>query len=198
MNNKEVLTYFYGYNNQDQSFIDEVFVNGLSNHKGASLITFAWQIKDENKSIEEQAKNFGYNNVLIIKIPKNYIFPKIVDKKLKEIPWPIWKSKDSINEDNNHEATLINNLIYGVYSKKNNTIIENPNYNFLYDPSGLIFDGEQINYFAKNFLFKWHLFSLYRNRFSYEDMKKIDQNKHIWDDSIKQYNNYFEKRGYKR
>lgn len=104
---------------------------------------------------------------LILRVPRSYCC--YLPDKEEQYPMPTHRLTGIERGD----AYIIPELIYGVYDSYNNEFHKNPNYNPLYDPSGLVYDVET----ARNFEFvspQWYQFMQSRAEIPYYKLKRMD------------------------
>lgn len=184
MGQTECLFFLSGRKHMTTKEVRKIFRNGLVTNINSICETLMY-VDANDRNIEYKVKDYGYDMIFVIRIPKLYYNPEVDDGGLKQIPLPLWK------KDNDCEFYLSNNLIYGVYDSVEGTFMYNDNYNQLHDPIGLIFDQHQEKYFSDYNLKLWVRFSKFRRKYNYESLVKIDLNKEIWSDSLRQYKKYF-------
>lgn len=126
-----------------------------------------------------------YNTVFLIKIPKDYFPYKYKGFKSLHIPMPIFKEKEDCNQKSLIHDTypvLIPNLIQGCYNKKRG-FISNPNYNPVYDPSGLKFGYEQLQELHNSFLYDYNK-CIQRNKTPVHELYKDDIEHDRWNEYV--------------
>ena len=193
MNDNEFSYFFHGTTITDSTIINEIFTNGLLNYRGNDMFSTMWPIKINEGELGSKMKEYvgtKGNTVFVIKIPKYYLTPKILNGKLQQIPLPIWKHLSNSGE---HEeiSQLSPELIYGVYLSDNDSFISNPNYSPVHNPTGLQFDNQQIDYLLNNDAMNMYNFAVNRKDKSFEELMQIDNVNHNWDNAITQYSEHF-------
>ena len=193
MNDNEFSYFFHGTTITDTTIINEIFTNGLLNYRGNDMLSTMWPIKIIEGELGSKMKEYvgtKGNAVFVIKIPKYYLTPKILNGKLQQIPLPIWKHLSNSSE-NGKISQLIPELIYGVYLSDNDSFIPNPNYSPVHNPTGLQFDNQQIEYLLNNDAMSMYNFAVNRKDKSFEELMQIDNVNHNWDNAITQYSEHF-------
>lgn len=130
------------------------------------------------------------NTVFVIKIPKYYLTPRILNGQLQQIPLPIWKPLSNFGE-HGEISQLSPELVYDVYFADNDSFIPNPNYSPVHNPTGLQFDNQQIEYLLSNAAMKMYNFAVDRKGKSLEELIQIDNIDHNWDNALVQYSQHF-------
>lgn len=184
-NDKKFIYFLYGMDYTCLQSIEEIFQDGLLNLESNNLDNFAIRVDNKEDLLQNINEYRDYcSNVLIIKIPREYI--EVENNKVA--PLPIWK----ILELYKRKYYLVNSLIYGVYQLKTNTVIYNSNYCPVYDPNGLHYDfGEQtLPLFKKETMDKYH-FMNNRPYGLFEELYEMDTQNKTFDASIEYYNSYF-------
>ena len=180
---KNYIYYLFGSSNVNDDVINEsIFKNGLANYKGNDINSSAIYIDATEEELLNIIKDFNYDTSFIIKINKMYLFPKVINGTLKQIPLPIWRRKNGI-------SYLSNELIYFAYKKSGDKVFYNPMYSELHDPTGLQFDKKQKEIFDDNKILRWQKFYKLRDSLDYEKLKKIDIDYNLWQSAIDQYSN---------
>lgn len=183
MNKNDMMYFVSGSTVDTDTSIDDVFRVGITSMSNNISTTFMYaNISDDE--IDEFCKDYGYETVYVIRIPKLYLMPKVKNNNLVQIPLPIWK-KDV------NRYLLSNELICGAYIKRDNTFVVNPNYKELHNPIGLSFDKKQESIFDEYNINRWQRFYKLRDKLSYDEIIKIDKEYKIWDSATSQYANYF-------
>ena len=179
--------YIYETKKSDSSTMNDAFNFGLISTKGPDLDSCMMKVEDPTKlqSIIEYSK---YKCVYVVKIPKMFLQPRVVDGELKQIPMPMWE----LNIDGTH--SFKSSLIHGAYNKKIREYFPNKFYNEVYNPNGLQFDLQQTEYFKKHNLTRWVKFDQYRTDKPFYSLKNIDRKHLIWKSAMTQYTDYYNKR----
>ena len=185
--NIKYIYYLYGIKKMNCNTVNAVFSEGIVSFNGPDIKRCMIKLGESMGSIEEVTTSNGFQCVFIIKIPKMYLYPKVEDGKLKQVPVPMWEERGGAD-------IFKSSLIHGAYSVVDQTYFENEFYNEVYNPNGLQFDSEQVNYFIEMNMTRWIKFNLYRKKRTYEELLKIDRTKTIWKDAITQYTSYYNKR----
>ena len=188
MNNEEFLYFFHGTSVNDSSKINEIFNNGLINYRGNDMQSTMWPMKVNNGELAKEMKGHAGtkgNAVFVIKIPKYYLTPKIVNGQLQQIPLPIWKKLSNVSKYEDI-SQLSPELVYGVYITENDSFIQNPNY-----PTGLQFDNRQIEYLLNSEAIGMYNFAVSRKDKSFEELAQADNIAHNWDNALTQYSKLF-------
>ena len=126
INNDEFSYFFHGTSITDSTIINEIFKNGLLNYRGNDMLSTMWPIKIKEGKLGIKMKEYSGikgNTVFIIKIPKYYLIPKILNGRLQQIPLPIWKHLSNSGEQGGI-SQLSPELIYGVYISDNDSFIK--------------------------------------------------------------------------
>lgn len=192
--NNEYVYFLYGTTIFNEDEVGEIFENGIINPNG-------YRIKDIMKTIDIPAGDIANrtkaasaaiegNNIFVIKIPKIYLEPRIINGRLIENPIPIWKKIENTNE---HESAIIlpPELVYGVYDKQKNKFKLSPNCSPIFDPSGMQYDDSQIEYFVENNFIYWELFAKGRRTRTYENLVEADARMHPWNRTIELNSGHF-------
>ena len=133
-----------------------------------------------------KAINSGFDMVYIVKIPKMFLMPTInADNKLVDAPLPIWKKVGG-------RYYLTNELVYGIAYRRTKNFVYNDKYKEIHDPTGLLFDRRQEDYFKNNNLDMWTKFGLAREKMDYTTLKDFDINKNIWSKIVDRYQRHYE------
>ena len=193
MNDSEFYYYFHGTNITDASELESYFNDGLLNYRGPDMFSTLWPINVLTTNLSEQLKEYSGtkgNAVFVIKIPKYYITPKIVNGRLLQFPLPIWKS---ISQSGEHGeiSQLPSELIYGVYISNNESFYTNPNYCPVHNPLGLQFDNRQIDYLLNSEAYQMYDFAVSRKGKSFEELSQLDELDKTWENVVTQYRNHF-------
>lgn len=192
MDNSEFDYFLHGTSVDDPNLIDDIFNNGLLNFRENDMLSTMWPVKINEGELGSKVKEYSGtkgNAVFVIKIPKYYLKPSVVNGQLRQIPLPIWKTV--LDKYGKRISQLSPELVYGVYLSENESFLQNPNYSPIHNPSGLKFDNQQIEYFLNNELYNWHSFAVDRKEKTFEELQQMDTlNKH-WDDAVQQYSQHF-------
>ncbi len=178
---------YYVYRMDKNTDIEEIFNNGIvfgeENLLQHNILSDVYEY-GLNNALRIYSDNHGCNDLIVIKIPSYYMGWIHRDNSLEPFV-PLFKcfydSKTGFEVRN-----LIPSLICGVY--KNNQYIENENYNPLYDPSGLQFSDRQINTMYRYRCFDAYMEAMCRNEYTYEVLKRKDEETSRWDRIIRHYN----------
>lgn len=194
MNNTEYLYYMHGTNQKSNTEIHDYFKNGLLNYRGQHAHSTMYPVRQSDtnnlgKTIQKYAQEHNFDIVFIIRIPKRYMFPQIQNGTIMQYPMPIWKDTGNKDAYDREIYYLIPQLIHGVYRKKDDSIKFNDNYCPIYDPSGLKYSDEQIEYLLTNSCIDWYNFAINRKNSSYEQLRNYDLQNNIWKHAIEFYNN---------
>lgn len=187
--------YIHGTNNEN---IESFFNKGLICDRGNSIISTLTPLDNDDienlglRAIEQYyAKRYGFEYCYIVKIPKYYMGWMIHRDNSIEPPLPIW-----IPESRNSGAyygkisILTPHLIAGVYSVSRDQIMPNPNYNPKYDPAGMQYSQEQIEYMltSDNAEYqKWVEFAQARDGYNFEELKRKDIAGNVWTPFLQRY-----------
>ena len=186
MYNKDILYFIFGTTVIGTDNIEFLFENGLFNVNN-SIITSLMYVDKDDDEVEDYIRNLGYDAVFIVRIPKKYLIPKNNNDKLTQIPLPIWRRI-------NNAYFITPELIKSVYLKNIDKFIENNKYKELHNPTGLLFDKKQEDIFKDNNISFWNRFTQYRKQYDYKELCEIDNSKRMWDNALKQYQDYYKKR----
>ena len=193
MCNDEFFYFFHGTMVKDSSLIDEIFRNGLLNYRGNNMKSTMWPMEIKEGELGKKLKEYSGikgNAVFVIKIPKYYLTPTILNGQLQQIPLPIWKLI-SKNGEHGDISQFCPELVYGVYLVERDSFLQNPNYSPVHNPIGLQFDDQQIDYLLNNDAITMHDFAVSRNGKSFEELSVADCKSHCWDNALKQYSDHF-------
>lgn len=193
MNNNEFSYFFHSTVVTNQSFIDEIFTNGLLNYRGNDMLSTMWPVKVNDGELGTKLKEYAGmkgNAVFVIKIPKYYLTPRIVNGQMQQIPLPIWKPL-SLQGEHGDISQLSPELVYGVYLMENEAFFNNPNYSPVYNPTGLQFDNAQIDYLLNNGAISMYNFGINRKDKTFEELTQMDNIAHNWDNALAQYRQHF-------
>lgn len=194
MNDKnEFLYYLHGTNVNNNEILD-IFDNGLKSYYGRSLSSTAFSSDDfgENLTLEQKIKAYAGtkgDKVIVIKIPKKYLYPNLYKKDLA--PLPIWKETDEKIYPSGNIYRLIPELIVGAYFKDRDKFVSNPKYSIMHDPSGLKYDDSQRDYMRNNGMLNMYNFMTKRNEYTYDELKVSDNLYHTFDEALETYQEYF-------
>lgn len=193
MNNEEFSYFFHGTTITDSSLINEIFDNCLINYRGNDMFSTMWPVKINEGELGKKMKQYAGtkgNAVFVVKIPKCYLTPRTVNGRLQQIPLPIWKHLSNSGE-HGEISQLSPQLIYGVYLAKNDSFISNSNYSPVHNPTGLQFDNQQIEYLLNNDVINMYDFAINRKNKTFEELVRIDDIAHNWDNALAQYSEHF-------
>ena len=185
INMNDYMYFAWGSTIEDEEKIKAVFKEGLIS-KYNSLSKSAIYLNAHDETILDECKNLGYATVFILRIPRSYINPIVINNQIFEIPLPIWKKQNSF-------YIITHELIYGAYCIKYDYYIQNELYKKLHTLKGLVFDKRQIDIFNKNNLVKWMRVVEKYNEQDYDSLINNEKLNAFWDDMTKQYHNYYEK-----
>ena len=197
MKNYDYLYYFHKSPVTDYKDIENIFNEGLKSWHGYSMGSMLWPVSEDvmnSVTLEEAVKSYcgDDNTCFIIKIPKKYIATYYHRDGTVDCPIPIFKQTDEkIYNDSKTVTILTPHLIRGVYDGQNNTFISNPNYTPIYNPNGLQYADEQIDYFYSANALKWVQYAQDRRKFSYDQLKKIDDQRKTYDAHMQAYANVY-------
>lgn len=191
MQEVEYVYYLYGTKKGNKAEINDAFNFGLMSKKGADLESCMSRVDDpsELKNLIECCK---YKCVYVVKIPKMYLEPKVVDGQLKQVPVPMW----TLSIDGTY--LLKSNLVHGAYNKKIKSYFPNNFYNEVFCPNGLQFDIQQLEYFKAHNLTRWIKFYEYRKNKPFYSLKNIDRKYVIWKDAMTQYTKIYNQKMVKK
>ena len=193
MNNDEFSYFFHGNTLNDSSLINEIFDNGLINYRGNDMLSTMWPMKVSDGELSQKMKEYAGtkgNAVFVIKIPKYYLTPRISNGQLQQIPLPIWKPLSSSGE-HGEISQLSSELVYGVYLAENDSFIPNPNFSPVHNPTGLQFDNQQVEHLLNNGVMNMYNFAIDRKNKTFEELTRIDNVAHNWDNAMAQYSEHF-------
>ena len=186
--------YMHGTNNED---VESFFNKGLISKYGCSMNSTLTPIDNEDieemglRTIEQNyARQYNFKYCYLIKIPKYYMGWMVHSDDSIESPLPIWIPTNEKKSAYGELKILTPHLIAGVYSAERGQVMPNPNYNPKYDPTGMQYAKEQIEYMllSGNALYqKWVQFAQARSRFGYDDLKRKDIAGNIWSEHLKRY-----------
>lgn len=176
----DYVYFFHGTGRTDeQSF----FNNGLISDRGADIKGTAWQYDERmmgdnlNEAVRGYAHKWGYANVIVVKIPFR-IWEAWDRNGNPYIPLPIWKYDGEKDIYNRKRATLIPQLIEGMYKHDleadEETFVENPNYSTDINPNGLQYDEDQLEFFRYYIYGDWAQFAYDRSKHTYDELLKSD------------------------
>ncbi len=187
MSEVEYVYYLYGSKKSNVEDINDAFSFGLASTKGPDLDSTMVRVDDptELKDLIECCK---HKCVYVVKIPKMFLAPRVVDGKLRQVPVPMWE----LGIDGTH--FFKSNLVHGVYNKKIKSYFPNNFYNEVFCPNGLQFDIQQAEYFKTHNLTRWIKFDEFRKGKPFYSLKNIDRKHLIWKDAMTQYTEYYNTR----
>ena len=185
--NTKYVYYLYGTYYMNCNAVNAIFNEGIVSFSGPSIEKCMIKLGDNMGSIEEVTNNYGFECVFIIKIPEMFLYPKITDGVLNQVPVPMWEEKGGAD-------IFKSSIIHGAYSAKDQEYFINEFYNEVYNPNGLQFDREQVKYFCLMNMQRWIKFDKYRRKKDYNELLKIDRTKTIWKDAITQYTSYYNRK----
>ena len=183
---EDMMYFIYGSTVDTDESIKNIFKSGISNLTNSIFTSFMYVDLTDDK-IEDFCKDYGYEATYIIRIPRIYLMPRTSKGVLKQIPLPIWKKE--INR-----YSISNELVYGVYVKKDKMFIGNAAYSELHDPIGLSFDKKQVELFDAYKIERWQKFAKLRDKLDYEKLRVLDVTHNIWPSATSQYYDYFNKK----
>ncbi len=168
----------------NSKMVESTFTYGLYN-KTNNIFSTMMYVEATDYDIAEKVANCGYDIVYIVKIPKMVLMPVLnAEHKLLDAPLPIWKKVDGA-------YYLSNELVYGIYYRRNQTFEFNDNYKEFHNPAGLLFDRQQEEYFKENNLDVWYNFSVDRKKVNYHTLFNDDMNRKFWDQLIARYERHY-------
>ena len=179
MNKLEGIYFLKGSPAFNRQSAEMVFSDGLYSQTN-NMATTMMYVEASDNSIENKASKYGYDMVYIVRIPKLFFKPPIVNGKLIEAPLPIWK-KDA------NGFYLDNELVYGIYYAKDDTLVYNENYNEINNPVGLVFDQQQEDFFKKHNIEVMEKFSALRYNQNYNTLAAYDIDHNVWDKVLARY-----------
>lgn len=186
--------YIHGTNRDD---VESFFNKGIISKYGCSMNSTLTPINNEDiesiglRTIEENyAKTYNFKYCYLVKIPKYYMGWMVHRDGSIESPLPIWIPTNEQKSTYGEIKILTSHLIAGVYSAERGQVMPNPNYNPKYDPTGMLYADEQIEYMllSNNPLYlKWMNFARARSQFSYDELRKKDVAGNVWGEHLKRY-----------
>ena len=182
----EYLYFVVGSSINREDKIEEIFNNGIICNNN-NLFKNAIYVDSNDENIINSIKDIGFDTLFLIRIPKMYVSPKVVNNQLKEIPLPMWKLENGI-------YSITNELIYGAYKRKEKNFLMNDQYSELHNPKGLIFDDKQIKLFEEHNMTKWSNLASKLDNHEYNTLVKNDKLNNLWDITLRQYQNYYSKK----
>ena len=192
MNNNDFFYFFYETKLKDLSEIYNVFNNGLISNQGPNINKVFNEADISYNQLDKKIKEFSSeteSNVFVIKIPKFFFNPIIINNQLQQMPLPIWKQ---ITEDNNQEKYLITSkFVYGIYLMDRKSFVFNTEYSPVHDPTGLQYDDRQIKYLEDNNLISTSEFAKSRRAHSFEELVEIDNDNNNWNNILTRYKRHF-------
>lgn len=163
----------------EKSFFD----NGLVNYRGADIKSTMWPYSEEimgddlSEAVKGYAHKWGFANVVVVKMPFR-IWEAWDRNGNPYIPLPIWRYDGEKDNYGRKKATLIPQLIAGMYKHDLETgeesFVENPNYSTDINPNGLQYDEEQIQFFRDYIYGEWAQFAYDRSKHTYDELLKSD------------------------
>lgn len=178
--------YFYGVNGLCD--VKESFNVGLALHNENVLerslndyvLSYGLDV-----CVSQFAKENGYDMVFVIKIPSYYLGWVHRNGKLEPfVPLLLSKYRNSFED----EVTIINSsLVEGVFNNNTLEYTSNNNYNPFYNPSGMKYADIQLSNMYKFGCYDLYSSGIRRDRFSYDELKELDDERNRWDRIIKHY-----------
>ena len=195
--NPEYKYFLYSLSMVDEEEIGRIFEEGIinpNNSKKYNINDIMQKIDIPAGDVANRTKaasaDIEANDIFVIRIPKYYLEPRIINGNLRQHPLPIWKRIERTEE---HDAVSIlpPELVYGVYDKQGNKFKLNPNCSPVFDPSGMQYDDSQIEYFEENSFPYWDLFAKERRTRPYDTLVDDDRRIHSWDKALEIYCGHF-------
>ena len=192
--NNEFKYFLYGTKIINEEEISNIFTEGIINPHGENLDSILTPIDIPNGDILNRTRatspDINGNDIFVIRIPKRYLEPMVINGNLKDCPFPIWKKIDT-PAGQDKISILAPELVYGVYSKEKDDLKLNPKRSPVFDPTGMQYDDSQIQYFAENELVYWQLFAEERRRRTFDELVKSDEKLRSWDYALEIYSGHF-------
>lgn len=195
--NQNYLYFFHGTESLDeQSFFKEGLINYRGTDLNSTATTYVEQTlgNDINEAMRLYAQGHGFKSVVVVKIPFR-IFCGIDRNGNGYTPLPIWKYDGEVDYYGRKIATLIPQLIAGMYQQDletgKETFIENLNYSTDINPNGLQYDDKQIEFCRNYGLLECMEFAEERREHTYNELLESDQQKRPFDDLI----DFYKQRG---
>lgn len=197
MNNDEFIYFFHRTTINNSSRIKEIFDNGLICDGGNNMSYTLSKISVNNdlgKKAKEYINMHGGNAVFLIRIPKYYLFPRVLNNQFEQIPLPIWEKIYDFDKRGNkgNICKLSHELIYGVYLPANDAFIPNLRYSPVHNPNGMIYDISQINHMLAEGIQNWPEFARSREKYKFDELKLYDEKNNTWKNAIIQYKKHFD------
>ena len=191
--NNEYMYFLYGTTIMNDEELAEIFTEGIISQRGNDINSIMEHIDIPAGDISYQtrvaAKHIDGNAVFVIRIPKDYLTPIIINGKMIYVPLPIWKRIETSSKDK--VSILPPELIYGVYSKTEDKFKTNPNCSPVFDPTGMQYDKSQVKYFQDNGQVYWQMFAEGRRHRTFDELVKKDEKLHPWNYALEIYSGHF-------
>ena len=185
MEELESMFFLSGSASASKTMASGAFEYGLYN-KSNNIFSTMIYTEATDEDIALKAFNAGFDMVYVVKIPKMILMPSLNNEhKLLDAPLPIWKKVDG-------RYYLSNELIYGIAYRRTKDFVYNDKYKGIHDPSGLLFDRKQEEYFKENDLEMWTKFSTQRKTMDYTTLFNNDLEKGIWTRFINRYHRHYD------
>ena len=190
---EDYIYYLHKTSTDDPAVIEDIFNNGLKSWYGYSMHSTLAPIDTETLQkvgLEQVIMNYlgdseDYNSVIVVKMPKDYMTAIVHRDGKVNPPVPVWKSNDD------GTTSFTPQLIQGIYCKRVNKSFSNPNFSPVYDPTGLKYSDEQINYMWSGQLENWVSFAKSRTNLDYQTLCRTDNQNQNWTRLIQHYSNKF-------
>lgn len=189
--------YLHGSTASTPDEIRDILDNGLKSRYKFSLSSTMWRIDGEG-DLEEKIKSYSksekFDAVFVIKIPKDYLPRKIKGGVVASTPIPFFKK---IREKNtSFNAVFTPHLIQGVYVKNSQSFVTNLNFNPIFDPSGLQYSDEQLEFFKNNMGFspnitQWGVYMGERRSYSFKALRDFDHKHHTFNRVMDDYSKIY-------
>lgn len=197
INKNDYYYYLHKTNILSAEKIESFFNEGLKSDYDYNMHSTLQPIDEkllETKGLHQTIINYlgdsnDYNSVVVIKVPKRYM-SRILHRDGNIDPTiPLYRSFDGY--DSEFSTAFTPNLIQGVYCRDIDKAFTNPNFNPVFDPSGLQFADEQI--------MNLNFFNLYNLTNSLKERRKIpfqklyiyDKNSNRWDKIVDYYSKLY-------
>ncbi len=195
--NKEYMYFLYGTTIMNDEELAEVFAEGIVSQRvddqldniSSIMEPIAIPAGDIAHRTKAASQDINGNAVFVIRIPKYYLEPRVINGKMIQVPLPIWKRIETSSE--NKVSILPPELIYGVYSKAEDKFKINPNWSPVFDPTGMQYDESQVKYFQDNGQVYWQMFADERRHRTFDELVKTDEKLHSWNYALEIYSGHF-------
>ena len=171
--------YFYGSNSNDDIFRNGLMIddeNLFQFSETSNVLLYGLE-----KYIKKYADVYKFDYVWVIKIPVYYLGWIHRDGTVE----PFVPFLMDINDEG--KKKIISNLIYTVYNNSSQQCIYNEQYNPLYNPVGLHYSDKQLATMYRFGEFDWYSSGVNRNSYAYGELKKIDEEKRVFERIINHY-----------